>query len=576
MRTCLIILLIFIAVQSRAQFFMGGTVRNADDKGPVSFCSVAIKGTSVGALANEDGAFNIYVPVKEAILVFYTLGYERKEIRAADLQAVVYLSTLVKELKEVTIRGNDDRLYDLLLKCRQKARKGIPYGSKAYFQLSTRTHEQPVEMIEAYYNAKIEGTSINRLALKNGRVGLAEFDQRYFISFNTTRAIQYLSLTEESEYLPALPLQLGKAALKNRYELRQLDEDAQSYHIAFLPKRDKRKCFEGELWIDKSTFHVQKIKMECRDAAIHPFSALGEDTLKGVSLLITEAYEQHNGRNELTYMQFGYDALHKSTRKGDSIGHRFHDLPAKSMMTRGVIYFYDVGTPFELPRYKYQPYFTDYRKISLIPYNADFWEHANGLLHTKEQEEMVGFFERSGQLVNFTRFKLNDSVKTKTFFERNNYVWTDSTRINYSRNDIEPGMRGGNPFSNAPYTISAQIYLDVYQQENKWRHFSATVFDAMNTYLPEPIDAKARCFMNIYFDIYEIERRKMEQILSAGNYDSRGIDSVYRQTVKKAKAMIFEYQTQVAGGDNTEALKEWNRYSYERTGLDNMKIFGVE
>jgi hypothetical protein len=274
-------------------------------------------------------------------------------------------------------------------------------------------------------------------------------------------------------------------------------------------------------------------------------------------------------------MQFGYDALHKSIRKADSIGYRYNELPAKAMMTRGVIYFFDVGRPFEVPHYQYQPYYTDYRKISLIPYNAQFWAHANGLLHTNEQEDMLDFFERSGQLINFTRFKLNDSAKNN-FFERNNYVWTDSTRINYTSNDIQYGRKGSNPFSTLPYTISAQIYLDVYQRENKWQHFSATVFDAMNTYMPEPIDGRARCFMNIYFDIYEIERRKMEQILSAGNFDNRGIDSVYRQTVAKAKDKVKEYATQVMAGEHVEALKEWSRYSYERTGLDNVKIFGVE
>lgn len=547
-----------------------------EDRSPLSFCSVAIKGTSKGSLANEDGVFSISVDKSSDILIFYYLGYERKEIEAGSLvnNGNVTLKQISKSLDEVTVYSGDERLYDMMVKCRNKLLKSKKHISKAYFQLTSKANDQPVEMLECYYNATVKGSAIQNLALKNGRAGLAEFDNRYFISFNTSKAIQYLDLVQENEYLPTLPLQQGKRAMKKYYSLKTIGEDEYSYHIAFTPKKYPRAYFKGSLWIDKKTSIIQKIELICDNAVVHPFLPFGEDTLKGVSLHITHTYEGDNGSARLNHVNFGYTVLHKPIRRSDSIGHKFHDLPAKEIKTTGIIYFYDYdGSPFILPYYQYDPEYTDFRKISLIPYNPAFWANNNGLLHTQEQKNTLEFLEQYGELINFTTPRLSDSSR-KGFYETNNYAWTDSTRINYSRNIVRPG-RNGNPFSLMPYTLSAQIYLDINKNGNSYDHFSATEFDAMNTYVPEPIDSIAKCFMNIYFDLYEIERRKLEEQLSARKLTPAEMESVYKESMKNVKETTKEYLNEVNTGQNIEALKKWNDHCRQQLGFDNMKIFNV-
>lgn len=569
-------ILLLATTVCNAQLVIKGSIKDVEDGSPLSFCSVAIKGTGKGSLANEDGAFSITVEKSSDILIFYYLGYERKEIEAGSLtnNASITLKQVSKSLDEVTVYSGDERLYDLMVKCRNKLLRSKKQFSKAYFQLTSKANEQPVEMLECYYNATVKGSSIQDLALKNGRAGLAEFDHRYFISFNTSLAIRYLDLVQENEYLPTLPLQLSKRAMKKYYSLKTIGGDEYSYHIAFTPKKYPRAYFSGDMWIDKKTGAIQKIQLICDNTVVHPFIPFAEDTLKSVSLHITHTYEEDNGATRLNHVNFSYSLMHKPIRSFDSLGHKFHNLPEKEINTTGIIYFYDYGgSPFILPKYEYDPQYTDFRKISLIPYNPSFWENANGLLHSQEQKNTLEFLEQYGELINFTNHRLSDSSR-KGFYETNNYTWTDSTRINYTRNIVRPG-RNGNPFSQMPYTLSAQIYFDINSNGSGYDHFSATEFDAMNTYVPEPIDSVAKCFMNIYFDLYEIERRKMEQQLSVGERTAQEMEAIYNGAMKNIKETTKEYLNEVNAGQNTEALKKWNDHCLQQLGFDNMRIFKV-
>jgi hypothetical protein len=556
-----------------AQVDIKGRISDAEDGSSLAFCSIAIKGTSKGCLANEDGYFLIKAASND-VLIVYSLGYERKEIPVSALMKnnSIKLKQIAKELGEVIVYAEDDRLYELLVRCRKNIVKAKKLTSKAYFQLTTKSNKEPVEMLECYYNATTKGSAIEELKLKNGRAGLAGQNDRYFVSFNTSRAISYLDLVKENEFLPSLPLQFGKRNMKKRYNLRLISEDEYNYNISFLPKRDNSSYFSGEIWIDKKTALIQKIQLNCPEASVHPFVAFAEDTLKKVSLYITHSYAISEGESRLSHVNFNYTLWHKSIRNNDSsIQYRAHDLPEREIRTAGIIYFYDPENSFTLPFYEYNQYYTDFRKISLIPYNPDFWNNSTGLLFTEEQKRTIEFLEKNGSLINFNNVKMG-KYGIKGFFETNNHIWTDSTRINYERNVMIPGRSQ----SVTNVKIAAQVYLDVNEVNGKTTYFSATVFDAMNSYAPEPIEPVTKCFMNIYFDIYEIERRKMEQRLSIRSYSTEEIKNIHEETLRNIKKVIGEYTSEVNLGKNIEALKQWNEYCRRELGFDNMRIFEVE
>ena len=72
------------------------------------------------------------------------------------------------------VYADDDYLYEWLLQCRYKLKeqsKHIP--SKAYLVVETVCNRQPVEFLEAYYNANLGVDGIRNLAFKTaGRIWL--------------------------------------------------------------------------------------------------------------------------------------------------------------------------------------------------------------------------------------------------------------------------------------------------------------------------------------------------------------------------------------------------------------------
>src|SRR6185295_213680 len=119
------------------------------------------------------------------------------------------------------------------------------------------------------------------------------------------------------------------------------------------------------------------------------------------------------------------------------------------------------------------------------------------------------------------------------------------------------------------------IFLDINESGNSFSHFSATVFDPFESYYHTEPDSLTDCFMNICFDIYEIERGKLERVLANFTFNKSQIDSLYQQTEKKAEAETQRYFKEVQHGKNFTILKKWNKYVLENLGIDNMKWFGL-
>ncbi len=561
----LLLLCMFFTSYTFAQVTVEGVVKDATDKSALSFCSVAIKGTGKGTLTNEDGAFSISAAPGDTLAFFY-LGYKKKSLTVEQLQKnkEVFLAESVNKLDEVTVRYDEERLYNILLSCKKEllARKTI--SSKAYYQLETKINNDPVEMLECYYNAKVKGATIESLMYKNGRVGLSKYDGRFFASMNTSKAIQYLDLTKESSYLPDIPLQMDKAKMMAEYKLSELPADETSYHIAFTPLKNKRVQFQGDIWIDKETSAIMKIELKCDSAAIHPFKADGLDKLGYVSLSILHTYQQENGAGPLNHIDFTYQFDYIDKYKANN---KIVAKAAKRAKTKGVIYFYDFKRPFVLPYYKYDVNEEDYQKIAMFPYNGFFWDRTERLLHTEEQQRSLDFIEKNGQLMNFKNTGGGNKVSYSDFVETTSLIWSDTTRIFVTRKNKDDLKNDKN------YQVKAQIYLDVNKVGDSIHHFSTSVFDTKRTYFSTVPDDKINAFVNIYFDLYEIERLKMEDKLEERAYTVEEIDEIFQQTQKKIARITAQYLDEVNIGQNTEEMKNWNAYVLENLEIDNMKTF---
>ena len=130
-------------------------------------------------------------------------------------------------------------------------------------------------------------------------------------------------------------------------------------------------------------------------------------------------------------------------------------------------------------------------------------------------------------------------------------------------------------FTSDRYHFKAQLFLDVNPAGDSILHFSASVFDVFGSYYNLPSDSSTDCFMNIYFDLCEIERRKMELVMNSHSWNAVQLDSIYQRATENFDKQSELYLKEVQAGKNKKESDKWNRYVLENLGIDNKKIFGL-
>jgi hypothetical protein len=100
-----IIAILFSCNQLNAQSLkVSGVVLSMDDKQPLPFTVINVKGTSIASAANEDGKFEIAIPHANDTLIFVMVSMLREVVAVnGKTNLVVYLKKDKSELKEVVV-----------------------------------------------------------------------------------------------------------------------------------------------------------------------------------------------------------------------------------------------------------------------------------------------------------------------------------------------------------------------------------------------------------------------------------------------------------------------------------------
>ena len=102
---------------------------------------------------------------------------------------------------------------------------------------------------------------------------------------------------------------------------------------------------------------------------------------------------------------------------------------------------------------------------------------------------------------------------------------------------------------------------------------SYTVFDINKTFYHLPEQTYTKTFLNIFFDICEIQRREMEKEQQNTNNSLSRIDSIYKKTLERIDNVTHRYLKEVKLGANEKELEQWNQYVINNLNIDNIKIF---
>lgn len=551
-----------------------GRVLDASTREPVAYANVYNKDLQKGTITNTDGYFRIAIRNAADQVDVIFLGYTAQTItlQSGISSYTIYLEESQQLLREIVIRPKDDSyLYKLLSHCKDNpAGKG---QSKTYYALKTMADGRQVELVEGYYNASISGYELTGLTLKAGRLAMQPFQDRLFASFESSRAITMMKWTQTNSLFPVSPLDLSRQELKERYELvldkKYLDEQQDSvYIIAFTPRDTSGLYFSGSIWINTTKEYVVKIELASDHCARHPFRAIfPSDTISNVSFRITKTFSEQDGNIMFNHIDFNY-GIHYQSRRPEE-----HDR-SYSIQTQAILYAYEFRDLFDVPQYvKGLSAYNDYRQINAMPYHTFFWNYHDEYGLSEDRRANDAFFSDPASVTNQTLFSYTRYFK-KGMFEHPFILWSeDRVILKPMAPDTTSNQIATEPISPDSFHIEVKLLADINTYRDSTDVLTAAILDPYKSYDYKEIDAKTQCFINIYFDLCEIERRQLDIELKASKADHKACDVVYAASQTRLAKLSAQFFKETDRGMQQINMIKWNTYVFEQLGIDNVAIF---
>jgi hypothetical protein len=568
-----LLILLFASATSQGNREITGRILNATTKEPVAYANVYNTTLEKGTISNLDGYFR--VPVRDArdsVMVIY-IGYQTQRIALGPQDNyTIYLEESIQLLNEIVVRPKDNSyLADLLTRCRNKG-SDFHSSAKAYYELKTYKDIRQIELEEGYYNADIQGYALNGLTLKAGRLALQPYENRLFASLESSRAITMMRLMTKSNYFPDNPMNLTKGEIKKHYYLdldkKYLSNESDSiYVIDYQPKDTSGLYFSGRIWVNASKDRLIKINLKCPACRKHPFIPLfPSDSIAKVSFDITMTFSAQDQEMAFNHIDFTYTVDYKSrTKEQQKLNY--------SIQTEAILYVYDFHHTFFIPSLDMRvSELDDYRKLNAMPYNDFFWAYHDEYKLNDNRNSNEMYFNDPESITNRSIFKSNVILKSK-LFERPFVTWsTDRVFFKEIATDTMKGPSFGEVNADK-YNLEVRHFVDINTYHDSTNVLTATIFDPYESYYHLPIDSKANCFINIYFDLCEIKRRKLESDIRAALPDMDRVQVVYNQFEDRLEKQKYQYLKAVDRGNNEEEMIKWNAYVKAQLDIDNIALF---
>lgn len=546
-----------------AQTTVTGRVVDATDGTPLPYCTVARVGTTEGTITNADGGFRIHVAADDSLRFTY-IGHIARTLPAHAVDGRdVRVAPAVVQLGEAVIRP-DDELYARIIRANKWISQAPGVESKLFFGVETYNNGLPVEMIHAYYNASLKGGELLGLELKNGRIGVAGIDGRLFINYNTTKAFALIDITADESPFPTSPLKHQRAKLLRKgFIVEQVSTAAGPDgvdHLRIVPRANNPQAFTTELWLEPGGDAVRAVELRCQNCPKHPFIPLFDH---GRIDTVDLRYKQHwtTGPEPMPQvMQLDYRMVYT----GPETHERF--------TTHALMHAYDQGRGFTLPLFSYAGEVPDYRKIGWLPEDTAFWQRVQAPLPTTRQEQAMRFL-RMNDINHGEWFSELDNARN--FFKPPYALWSAERRIRLT--ELKDPMALASMTTHDPdsTTLVAQFYLDMDTVDGRFIHRSFTVADGYSTLVPELREPWTDCFHNIWFDLCELERRRLEADLNAPGMTPIRAAVLHTTHSRALQRTTQRYLHETANGTHCEALFPWNALVKEALGIDNITLLGM-
>lgn len=570
----LIVLLSFTIYSLQSQVRVSGSIIDQKTKEPILYATVSFPERNIGTISDENGKFSIYISDTTVCksLAFSCVGYQRKIISVTRLlkEKTVAMKPVVSNLSGVEVKAmSNNALLELTDNVFKKARANSKSTQcKVFYSLESDKSDTPLELVEAFYTGtQSMKYGMEEMKLKNGRIGLnTETSDKIMNISSTNLIINFLpyNIPANAIGLPPMP---GNYNLKEMaanfsfYEDGTLREDTVLLKkISFYSKDNKK--IEGFILFNNKSLQMKQYDIRIHNLENVLFPAIKGDKLDSVNLHLVYTYKKDEKNKEnmlLERINMDYSLNYYSAQTDD----RFH------VNTSSFFLFYDYENPFNPPFFKDTKMPSDYVKIWAFPYMDVFWQHNYFLPENEKKEERLRFFEKNGIVKNQEELPYNpDVVGLKSPLR----AWSKE------RMDIEKTTIG-NMFSeyyddafsatiamdmkklkmnDALYNVDAQVYMDYFCTDDSLYFTTKTFINLENSYfLPTP-NAYAAAYVNMYFDLYEMSRRNLEQRLKQLPVcNLKEVERIYAEEMKLLNDNIRKFKKGTNDATDIHALINW-------------------
>lgn len=583
----LVISFALLSYMASSQVHITLVVKNEKTNEAVQFCNVGIEGSGFGGITNEDGVITMEVPSSystDSISISH-IGYEPQKIKISDIgneKRVIFLKEIAYILPEVEISSNDDEWFKILNKCRSLniKQKNI-YRAKAFYSIESTKDDLPLEVVECFYNADVNGFNVKDLAFKNGKLFLNKSESGWR-TINASETYKRFDVFQETDLFPSSILCFGLSGMKKRFNV-EMEFTEDLYKVFFSPKDKNGAYFSGYIFIDRYDYSLKQIEYFTDNATIYPFLPLyPDDSISKVSLSINETFADNDGFVLPELVRYDYSFDYYSRRYGV-----LHKVESKSFL-----YLYDYGESFVDPLFDFYADPTDYRKISLIPYNDVFWKQNYKFTISESKSEKIDYFESGNQSFDYNSSTSEETIfgdaivaqiennmdnfRHKGFFETPYIKWNNDVKLlvhekrPQSENSIENIIA-----TSQKYKFVVQILLDITELDDSIHWQSFTIFDPFQSYYDyeeHPTENIFAC-VNIYFALCEGIRLDMEERLKKNHSSVEDIRRIYSETKNELENFRKKYFREVGLGENLFELRLYNAMVIRKFGIDYIEMF---
>lgn len=570
-----VIVFSFFSGISQVNYNVHGVVVDSYTNEVLPLVQVSSKRLKRATQTTNDGVFSLELDSKFDTLNFSLLGYELIQVLGLNLEIkdTVYLSPETHFIDEVVVLADNSALYELVSSCKkhQPKEKAI---AKSFVEIQTFSNDKQLELLQGYYNAEFDGYELVDLKTKNVRFGIQPIDQMLYSSLSVSKIFYEHKLFESNELFPGNPCMYSAKELRKKYQLflnSRFHEDKKTIVvISFTPKDKKESLFSGKIWIDSASNKILQLQLQINNTSKFPFESIYDfEKIKAVDLKITKVFDIDSEQFRPKLIDFDY--------KFEFISKQNDTVPIRSHAT---CHAYDFVNPFINPKFNFSKEREMSRlwsEILIIEYDSSFWKCTKEFTTSSDQEKSLLFLNSSSTISNTQIFGLNrsksDSLSKKTLGIYR--PWNGTTRIFFKDlgldTSIQNNLQGVIPSDQ--YELCVQIYLNISNICDSVFFQTKTVFDPFKTYYHYPITMNTIVFMNIYFDLIEIQRRKLQAALIQLGGDIEKMEQVYQFILNDTEAMSDRYFKEVNRGINTEKLAIWNTFVKSELGIDNISLF---